>query len=87
MDRVNEFVLENRRMTMHEAADMFGLSFGSVQRMLKDNMNRCKHCYQIYALYVLSVHELLPKNKIIFIPHHLTSFSFQNSRQLKGKEP
>lgn len=39
MDQVNEFVLENRRMTMHEVANMFELSFGSVQSILKDNMN------------------------------------------------
>jgi len=73
-------------MTMHEVANMFELSFGSVQSMLKDNMYMQEHCYQICALYDLSVHEFLAKNKMIFIPHHLTSFSFQNSRQIKGKE-
>jgi len=86
MDQVNEFVLENRRMTMHEVANMFELSFGSVQSILKDNMNMREHCYQICALYVISVHEFLATNKMSFIPHHLTSFSFQNSRRFKGKE-
>jgi diacylglycerol kinase len=79
MNRMNVFVLENRRMTMHEVANKFELSFGSVQSMLKDNMNMREHCYQICALYVLSVHEFMAKNNMIFIPHNLTSFSFQNS--------
>jgi len=83
---VNEYVLENRKMTMHEVANMFGLSSGSVQSMLKDNMKMREHCYQIRALCVLYVHEFLAKNKMIFIPRHLTSFSFQNSGQFKGKE-
>jgi len=39
MDQVNEFVLENRRMTMQDIPNMFELSFVSVQSMLKDNMN------------------------------------------------
>jgi diacylglycerol kinase len=79
MDRMNVFVLENRRMTMHEVANKFELSFGSVQSMLKDNMNMREHCYQICALYVLYVHEFMAKNNMILIPHNLTSFSFQNS--------
>ena len=39
MDQANEFVLESRGMTMHEVANMFELSFGSVQSMLKDSMD------------------------------------------------
>ena len=73
MDQVNEFVLENRRMTMQDIPNMFELSFVSVQSMLKDNMNMWEQCYQICALYVLSVHEFLAKNKMFF---HSTPFDF-----------
>lgn len=48
---------------MHEVANMFELSFGSVQSILKNNMNMREHCYQICALCVLPVHEFLLKTK------------------------
>ena len=73
MDQVNEFVLENRRMTMQDIPNMFELSFVSVQSMLKDNMNMWEQCYQICALYVLSVHEFLAKKQNVF---HSTPFDF-----------
>jgi predicted transcriptional regulator len=36
VDQVKELVYENRRNTTHEVADMLGVSFGSVQNILKD---------------------------------------------------
>jgi hypothetical protein len=36
-----EFVLENRRTTIHETADIVGISFQSVHSILKDNVNMC----------------------------------------------
>jgi hypothetical protein len=41
VNQVIEFVLENRRIAIHEAADMVGISFGSVHSILKDNSNTC----------------------------------------------
>lgn len=45
-----ELVLRNRRITIHEVVNMLGISYGSVQRILKDNVNthpifaKCLHC-------------------------------------------
>jgi hypothetical protein len=39
MDQVKEHVHENRRITICEVAKMLGISFGSVQSILKDNLN------------------------------------------------
>jgi hypothetical protein len=41
VNQVMEFVLENIRIITHEAADMVGISFGSVHSVLKDNLNMC----------------------------------------------
>jgi hypothetical protein len=37
--RVKELVLESRRITIHEVAYMLEYLFGSVQSILKDNLN------------------------------------------------
>ena len=38
IDKIKEMVLENRRLTIRELVDMVGISFGSVQTMLKDHL-------------------------------------------------
>jgi hypothetical protein len=38
MDKVKELVFENRKITIHEVANMLAISFGSVQSNLKDNL-------------------------------------------------
>lgn len=38
----NELVHENRRITIRELADTINISFGSVQSILKDNLNMCR---------------------------------------------
>jgi hypothetical protein len=47
MDQVKE-LLKNRIITIHQVADMLGMSFGSVQSTLKDNLNM----HQISAKFV-----------------------------------
>jgi hypothetical protein len=39
LDRVKKLVLRNRRITMCKVANMVGISFGSAQSILKDNVN------------------------------------------------
>jgi hypothetical protein len=45
-----ELVLRNRRITIHEVVNMLRISYESVQRILKDNVNtcpivaKCRHC-------------------------------------------
>jgi hypothetical protein len=36
---VKELVHKNRRISIHEVASMLGISFGSLQSILKDNLN------------------------------------------------
>ena len=37
INKIKEMVLENRRLTIRELVDMVGISFGSVQTILKDH--------------------------------------------------
>jgi len=37
-EQVKEVLLKNRRMTLHEVANMFGISFVSVRRILEGNL-------------------------------------------------
>jgi hypothetical protein len=39
VDKVKDLVLENRRITIHEVANILGISVGSVHTSLKDNLN------------------------------------------------
>jgi hypothetical protein len=38
MGRLKELVLKNRRLTIHETADMVRIAYGSVQSILKDSL-------------------------------------------------
>jgi predicted HTH transcriptional regulator len=38
MDQMKEFVLENRRITVLQVANMLEIMFASVQNILKDNL-------------------------------------------------
>jgi hypothetical protein len=40
--RMKALAFKNRRVTIHKAATMLGTSFGSVQSILKDNLNKCQ---------------------------------------------
>jgi hypothetical protein len=42
MGRLKELVLKNRRLTIHEIADMVRISYGSVQSILKDSLKVLK---------------------------------------------
>jgi hypothetical protein len=42
MDQVMELVHEERILTIFEVADIFGISFGSRQKLLKDSLNMCQ---------------------------------------------
>jgi phage antirepressor YoqD-like protein len=42
VDRVQELVHENRRITVREVAKMLGISYESVQIVLKDNLYMCR---------------------------------------------
>jgi hypothetical protein len=48
VDHVKEFIIGNRRTMICEVADKFGILFGSVQSILKDNLNM----YQIATKFV-----------------------------------
>ncbi|PSN32414.1 hypothetical protein C0J52_17540 [Blattella germanica] len=50
VDRVREIVLNDRRFTIREISDALGLSFGSVQNILTDDLNMRR----IAAKFVLS---------------------------------
>jgi hypothetical protein len=39
VDQVKELVYKNRRITIHDIANMLGVSFGSVQSFLIDSLN------------------------------------------------
>jgi DNA-binding transcriptional regulator GbsR (MarR family) len=39
VDKVKDLVLENRRITIHEVANILGISVGSVHTSLKDSLN------------------------------------------------
>jgi len=39
VDKVKDLVLENRRITIHEVANLLGISVDSVHTSLKDNLN------------------------------------------------
>ena len=41
VNQAEELVLRNRRITIHEVVNMLGIAFGSVQSILKDNVNTC----------------------------------------------
>jgi len=49
-NQAQELVLRNRRITIHEVVNMLGISYVSVQSILKDNVNtcpivaKCLHC-------------------------------------------
>jgi transcriptional regulator with XRE-family HTH domain len=66
---VKELVLKNR-LPVHEVAEMLGISFGSVQRILKDSVNMCQISakFVLCLLTALSVHEFLAKKKMMVIP-------------------
>ena len=50
LNQAQELVLRNRRITIHEFVNMLGISYESVQSILKDNTNtrlivaKCLHC-------------------------------------------
>jgi len=39
MTKVHEAILADRRQTIHDACEIVGLSYGTVQRILADNLN------------------------------------------------
>jgi hypothetical protein len=60
---------------------MWKISSGAVQSILKDNQEHTSHCFKIFALPVLSMHEFLAKSKITLIPippysPHLVLYDF-----------
>jgi hypothetical protein len=88
MDPVQEQSIKNRRTTILKVANMLGISFGSVQRILKakfcEKWNLGKWFLQhndALAHVALSVHVRLAKNKMTAIPYpnnspHLASWNF-----------
>lgn len=50
LNQAQEHVLRNRKLTIHEVVNVLGISYGSVQSILKDNVNtrpfvaKCLHC-------------------------------------------
>jgi predicted HTH transcriptional regulator len=49
VDQVKKHILENRRMTVCEVANMLGISSGPIQSILKDKLNELD-CHNICAL-------------------------------------
>jgi hypothetical protein len=52
VEQVKQPFLKNKSSSIHEVANMFGISYGSVQSILKENMNihqiaakLCPSCY------------------------------------------
>lgn len=39
VDQLRELFRENRRIAIHEVGNILGISFGTVQRILKDNLS------------------------------------------------
>jgi hypothetical protein len=39
VDQVRELFRENRRIAIHEVGNILGISFGTVQRILKDSLS------------------------------------------------
>jgi hypothetical protein len=59
-------------MTIHKAASMLGISFWSVQSILKDNLNMGQIAAQFMfcpSHSALSVPQFLAKNKKTVVPH------------------
>jgi uncharacterized protein (DUF433 family) len=50
LNQAQELIFRNRRITIHKVVNMLGISNGSVQRILKENVNtcpivaKCLHC-------------------------------------------
>jgi Fe-S oxidoreductase len=40
VDQARELFRENRRIAIHEFGNIWGISFGTVQRILKDNLSK-----------------------------------------------
>jgi hypothetical protein len=53
VDQAKEIVPRNKRITIHEVVNMLGISFGSVQSILKDDVNMCPIVAKL-VLYLLS---------------------------------
>lgn len=75
-NQAQELVLRNRRITIHEVVNMLGISYVSVQSILKDNVNtcpivaKCLHCLlsEKQANCVHTCHVLLEAWKRLGIP-------------------
>ncbi|XP_018340262.1 PREDICTED: putative uncharacterized protein FLJ37770 [Trachymyrmex septentrionalis] len=58
--KIKELVLENRRLTIRDLVDMVGISFGSVQTILKDHLGlRKREGGQRIVIYRLTTEMLI----------------------------
>jgi hypothetical protein len=54
VDKVKDLVLEKRRITIHEVANVLGISMGLVHTSLKDNLNM-HHIAMKFVLWTCSL--------------------------------
>jgi hypothetical protein len=71
VERAKELILKNKRTTSHKVPNMLGISFGSVQIVLKENLNMhsivTKSIPRTCSLFVCTL--ISAYNEMTVIPH------------------